>query len=296
MSNDFLFVDENLHAYLGEEAEERLRTMNDATYLEGAKGIVKVSQERWRLAQQYERKTWMESSAHADDDRNEDHAESFDYYESIAGKNFARAIELGCGPFTNIRLLARRAEIHSCVLLDPLADSYQLHRNCKYKHGLVTVSNSRLHDWLGKSLAGRAARRILRFARPQSLEVGVRIESLLPFPIEQIPACGVFDLIVMINVLEHCYDAELIFHNLLRLSRPGTVFVFHDRLYDAQQVRDEAGVKFDAGHPLRISGSRTKAFLADHFVPLFQREKTIDDHAYGMDFTEDSLYFIGSRR
>nr|WP_231402786.1 methyltransferase domain-containing protein [Caenimonas aquaedulcis] len=238
----------------------------------------------------------MEDAAHATDDRNDEHAASFDHYAAIAGRAFDRAIELGCGPFTNLRVLARHMSIGRCVLLDPLIASYPAHRHCTYRHGRVKVAPSGLERSLGTSLPGRALRRLVRTVRPAWLEQGIPVERKLAFPIEEMPACGAFDLVVMINVLEHCFDAPRIFEALLRISKPGAAFVFHDRLYDTGEVESESRHRFDAGHPLRIGTPVIMDFLARHFDALHQRVADVADHAHGIDLSGRGIYFIGVRR
>lgn len=296
MNDTYLYVDEDLRATVGEEARALVEMTNDAKFLEQGKGIVKVPRTRWLQAQRYEKHTWMDDGAHATDDRNEEHAEFFDQYRAIAGRTFDRAIELGCGPFTNLRVLARHVAIRTCALLDPLIASYPAHRHCTYKHGQVKIAPSRLDTALGATLPGRALRRLTRMLRPAWLEKGIPIEAALAHPIEEMPPCGTFGLVVMINVLEHCYDAERIFDNILRVCPPGSVFVFHDRLYQAGEVESETLHRFDAGHPLRIGEAVITAFLARHFDVLHERHVDVADHAHGMDLTERGVYFIGVRR
>lgn len=293
MSGDYLFVDQDLNVYIGDEARKRVARTNDAQYLEGEKGILKVPRLRWTTAQQYEKKTWMEQGAHTTEDRNEEHSAGFDGYRAIAGRRFPRAIELGCGPFTNLRLVGRHASIGQCVLLDPLIESYLLHRHCSYLHGQVKIAPSALHHRLGGSLPARAVRRLVRMAWPRLLDVAIPLERRISSPIEEMPDCGTFDLVVMINVLEHCYDIERIFANLLRLARPGTVFVFHDRLYDPDEVQQEAATRFDAGHPLRIAGPVIVKFLEKHFERLCESRVDIADQVRGVDLTERGIYYIG---
>lgn len=296
MSNDYLYVDENLNIYTGEDARGRVSGTNDAQFLEGEKGILRVPMSRWGTAQQYEKKTWMEQCAHAVDDRNQEHCAEFDGYRSIAGRRFPRAIELGCGPFTNLRVLGRYVEIERCVLLDPLVDTYLQHRHCSYRHGKVTTAPSALHRRLSSALALRAVRRLVRSVAPEFLEAGIPVERRFAVPIEEMQDCGTFDLVVMINVLEHCFDVERIFANVLKLCRPGTVFVFHDRLYDPAEVQRHAVTRFDAGHPLRIAGPLVIEFLEKNFTILVQRFVDVTDQVRGINLTERGLYCICVRR
>jgi hypothetical protein len=80
------------------------------------------------------------------------------------------------------------------------------------------------------------------------------------------------------------------------VCKPGGVFVFHDRLYQAAEVESETLHRFDAGHPLRICEPVITGFLARHFDVLHERSIDVADHAYGMDLSERGVYFIGVRR
>jgi SAM-dependent methyltransferase len=291
-----LFVDEDLEAYTGESARERLARTNDIAYLHHEAGIVRVPKSRWATAQAYERRTWMEAAAHAHEDRNEDHAVAFDGYQALSGRNFERAIELGCGPFTNLRMVARRTRVGRCVLLDPLIQSYREHRHCTYSLKQLRLAPSRLNRWLEGSLALRAIRRLVRAVASDALHEGVAVERLIAAPIEEMPECGTFDLVILVNVLEHCFDAQAIFDRVLQLCPPGSVLVFHDRLYMPEDMRSDLENRYDAGHPLRIAAPVIKRFLAERFTPLYEHEIDLVDASYGLDLTERGLYFIGERK
>jgi SAM-dependent methyltransferase len=296
MTDPHLFIDENLEAHTGESARERLASTNDLAYLQDGKGIVRVPRSRWATAQAYERRTWMEAAAHAHEDRNDAHAASFDDYSVLARCEFKRAIELGCGPFTNLRVIARRTRIESCVLLDPLIESYQQHRHCAYSSTQLRVAPSGINTRLGANVLLRALRRLLRFVAPRSLYRGVPVERLIASPVEEMPACGTFDLVVIVNVLEHCFDADLIFDRLLQMCPPGSILVFHDRLYSPEEITSDLQKRYDAGHPLRIAAPEIRRFLIEHFKPLHEREVDLVDESFGLDLTERGLYFIGERK
>ena len=87
---------------------------------------------------------------------------------------------------------------------------------------------------------------------PRLLIRSIPIDRLINAPIEDMWDTGQYDLVVMINVIEHCFDVERIFEFILNACRKGTFFIFHDRLYSAAQVKRRARQQFDAGHPLRV--------------------------------------------
>ena len=131
----FFFVGEELDFTTGPEAETLLETRNDAAYAND-RGIVRVPKDRWSMAQVYERNTWMVAGSEATDDRNGYHQSNFDNYVTLRDASFKSAIELGCGPFTNLRMIARHCKIERCNLLDPLINEYLCHKNCVYSRGV----------------------------------------------------------------------------------------------------------------------------------------------------------------
>ncbi len=193
------YVDENTGVLRGEEAERAIRERSDARFL-SEEGIVRVPAERWKTAQQFERTGWMEKWHGASDDRNLQHAEEFEGYGAIAGERFERAMELGCGPFTNLRIIADFVSIGRVSLLDPLIESYLTLPNCRYAKGTL---------------------------RAHSGDPVLPVEEMLACPIEKMPVEGRgYDLVVMMNVIEHCFDVHLIFEKILAITLAGIGFCF----------------------------------------------------------------------
>ncbi|HEY2090735.1 MAG TPA: class I SAM-dependent methyltransferase [Thermoanaerobaculia bacterium] len=296
MSDDskYLYVDENLHFVTGDEAERALRDHSDAAFLDPAKGVVRVPKERWRQAQKYERDTWLVANAGASDDRNVAHEAAFGGYAAIESRSFQHAIELGCGPFTNLRIVARHCRIERCSLLDPLIREYLNHPHCTYDEHALRIGETALSHKLGTTQIGRALRRVVRAVSPALVEKRVAVAQLLPMPIEEMPS-GRYDLVVMINVLEHCFDATVIFQRILEILPPGGVLVFHDKLFEPSEIADDVRTRFDAGHPLRVGRPVIEAFVNDHFTPLYRRAEKVADEFDDIDLTRDGIYFIGER-
>ncbi|HEV7573163.1 MAG TPA: methyltransferase domain-containing protein [Thermoanaerobaculia bacterium] len=298
MSGDkkYLYVDETLRILTGSDAESALRTQSDAAFLDPRDGVVHVPKTRWQQAQRYERDTWMVANADTDDDRNSDHAAGFDGYAALAGRTFAHAIELGCGPFTNLRIIARRCTTQRCSLLDPLIEEYLKHPHCTYDRRALRTEQTAVSVALRRNRPGRAVRRVLNALMPGTLSRRVPIEELLPMPIEEMPARSGYDMVVMLNVLEHCYDARTIFKTIAGMLKPGGVFIFHDKLFAAKDVADDVATRFDAGHPLRVGGEMIESFLDQNFTPLFTRRGIVEDSFEEHDLSREGIYFIGERK
>ena len=233
---EYIFVDENHVILTDEQARDALKRTNDSQYLSDGQGVVKVPKERWNVAQSFERNYWLEQSVGATEDRNEDHRSNFDGYSAVRQLHFSHAIELGCGPFTNLRLIAGACRVDSCTLLDPLAGEYQKHPNHTYDDRRLKIRGSWLDRLLAKNVLLRAARRVLRRFWPGSLTTTIPVKRLLACPIEEMPLDCAYDLIVIINVIEHCFDIDRVFENILRIAKPGAVLIFADRYYDHATV------------------------------------------------------------
>jgi len=298
MSGDekYLYVDDQLHVLKGEEAARALREHSDQTYLDPHDGVVRVPKQRWQQAQRYERDTWMVANADASDDRNTSHRDGFGGYAALGGGTFQHAIELGCGPFTNLRLIGQHCTINRCSLLDPLIEEYLKHPHCTYDRHALRTTETRLSEILGRTLPGRALRRLLRAAMPGTITRRIPVGELLPMPIEEMPARKIYDLVVMLNVLEHCYDATVIFDRILSILQPGGLFVFHDKLFTAAEAEEDVRTRFDAGHPLRVTGTVIQSFLDTNFDMLFSQHGVVEDGFEDHDLSRDGIYFIGKRK
>ncbi|MEA2163889.1 MAG: hypothetical protein QOK37_2016 [Thermoanaerobaculia bacterium] len=292
----YLYVDEQLHILHGEKAAEALRGQSDAAWLDPRDGVVRVPKQRWQQAQRYERDTWMVANVDATDDRNLAHSHGFGGYAALQARSFQHAIELGCGPFTNLRLIGQHCTIARCSLLDPLIEEYLKHPHCTYNRNALRVSERPLSRTLGRTLPGRALRRALRVIAPGTLMEHIPVAELLALPIEEMPARSTYDLVVMLNVLEHCYDATVIFDKILSVLNPGGLFVFHDKLFTAAEAEEDVRTRFDAGHPLRVGRTVIDSFLETNFAPLFAEHGIVEDGHDDHDLSRDGIYFIGTRK
>lgn len=249
-----LYVDEDIRVFHDSSAEENLKNNNDlGFYDESEQGIHKVTQDRWKLAQKYEAKTWMRNSW-INDDRNYEHLERFENFTSIKDIEIKNIIELGCGPFTNMRLISDILKPKQICLLDPLASEYLNHPNCTYKKGKLN---------------------------------GIDVK-LISSPIENADIHDTFDVVVMINVIEHCFDVESIFLKISSILKSGGYFIFSDVFFD--DVKSLATNIYDAGHPLRLSKNKLEKLL-EPFKVIFEKRF---NGLYSQEWRND-IYFIGKK-
>jgi SAM-dependent methyltransferase len=288
----FVFIDPETSISKGDVAEKLLAEINDKVFLKQGSGVVEVTEDRWRLAQKAEHIYWMKKGLRIRDDRNFHHSRAFKKYAVLANAHFKNALELGCGPFTNLRVIAHHCTIEKCVLLDPLILSYLDHPYCAYTHTHLRLSPSsnlgrklhklkpswhnKLQEWRGKTIA---------------------IDQVHAMPIEKFTPDRTFDLVVMLNVLEHCLSAEVIFEKILSCTHPGSLFIFQDRLYDYQHIQDSLECMYDAAHPLKVDKTVIHSFLLEKFKPLVNETNLEeDDFLLANNGKTEMFYFIGERK
>jgi SAM-dependent methyltransferase len=258
---EYKHVDENARILTGDAAMEKLKIESDRKYL-GSDGITQVDEERWNKAQQYEFTEWIHRASFADDDRNHFHKKTFNNYECLSNvKNVDSFIELGCGPFTNARIILEKFKnIEDITLLDPLAEGYMdNHRNCKYKNSVIEAGS-------------------------ETKNVKVISSSIENFEIDR-----TYDMVVMINVLEHCFDIPKILSKIKRMMSPGGYFIYADVQFDLETIEKISSSKYNAGHPIRFTKEYMNSFLEDNFEQVFSN---VIDETVANEPAEER-YFIG---
>jgi SAM-dependent methyltransferase len=231
----------------------------------------------------------------ASDDHNRDYLVPFRAYQALTGRTFERAIELGCGPFTNMRVILERARVRHVHLLDPLAKDYLQHPFCRYRGGRLgglkaVLSPTALPSWRRPAPMVRELVNAVRIGGLRGRPVHVE-----PVSIEEFRSSLRFDLVVMINVLEHCKDAIAVFDKIDEILLPGGVVVFHDRLWKESELTRTIGSLYDAGHPLRVGRVAAAPFLS-RFEPLVRDERLVVDVEEGVRLERTAVSFIGRRR
>jgi SAM-dependent methyltransferase len=261
----FSFTTRDMETVTGEEARRLLAENNDQSFHVPGRGVVSVSRERWMKAQDAEAHGWMDIWRDVPDDRNMHHFTLFDYLFMLKERRFKHAIELGCGPFTNMRLVAHSLAIESIHLLDPLMPRYVDHPHCTYRSGQL-----RLHD-------GRM----------------VPIDAAYAMPIEDLRPEVSYDLVVLINVIEHCMDAEKAFSQVWNMLSPGGVLIFHDKYFDEAEVAATILTSYDTAHPIKVGHAVIDNFLS-RFRLIFSRSTSTHGKPM-MTATGDAIYFVGEK-
>jgi len=256
-------IDENVSIKTGEFATEIFDRQNDKEFL-SENGVVKITKQRWSLAQSTEAKHWMDLGKNSNDDRNYEHASLFNNYKDLANIKFESVIELGCGPFTNLRVIANTTDMSSCSLLDPLIDQYLTHPYCAYGNKITLNS-------------------------PKN----IKINKLFNIPAEELPQDQIYDLVVCINVIEHCFDAEAVLNKMYDICLPNGFVVFSEKLHSYEQAKKSVDEVYDAAHPIRLGKD-----LFEKFANKFDiKQNTIISVRNDLiEATQDYVYFIGQKK
>lgn len=241
----------------------------------------KVSPDRWQAAQQWERQHWVGAQRararfgknliwrvlsvfglvpkHRGDDWNLWWKNQFNDYTFLPS-TVDNALEVGCGPYTNLRLIRDHCQPKHIVLSDPLINTY------------------------------------VRFKLTFVAEMYRKAACILDdHPLEALPfADNYFDLVVMINVLDHVQDGPRCMENLLRVIKPGGFLILGQDLSndeDLEALRKDEGA---VGHPIKLDEDWFPLYLQS-FEPVIHNVLT---RAQGRapDAHYATLVFAGRKR
>lgn len=272
-----IYIGQDRKVWVGDEASEKLKNENDVKWVRGKSGVIKVDKGRWLKAQAFERKTWMEDGRWTREDNNRRHTEGFNGYASLRGKAFNNGIELGSGPFTNIRHAARWCEINNIYLLDPLIKDYLHHAFCRYKRGKM---------WLWKKIGSTNLRWPM-----------IKPVRIIDNKIEGWESSDKFDLILLVNVLEHCQDVEAVWQKMLNIAAVGAVLVFADKYYNGERLPEVLKERYDAGHPLKVDRSVIDEFLSNNWDEWYRQVAYKEGRAGRTSWDDhEMVYFIGQKK
>lgn len=218
----------------------------------------KVSPERWQAAQRWEQQHWVGAQQararygknyiwrvlaafgfvpkHRGDDWNSWWKDQFDGYRCLP-PTVKNALEVGCGPYTNLRLMLDTCRPEHIYLSDPLIRTY------------VNFKLTFVAEMYRKALC-----------------------VLDNHPLEELPfADNYFDLSIMINVLDHVRDARLCMDNFIRSIKPGGIVILGQDLSndeDLDALKRDAGA---VGHPIKLDYEWFKPQLEESFEPIIHK-------------------------
>ena len=289
---EYIFISQGPSLIHGQGAKKAIETTNDSEFYVSGEGIPRVSRQRWELAQSAEASHWFGDGtkpARTGDDRNLVHYQRFDSYRAISGIDFTRALEIGSGPFTNMRLLANAvSNIGEATLLDPGLTDYLKHPGCYFnEYSLARVKPSRILSRVWPFLP-----RLVKSLWLSSAKKSVRIAELLTREAEGFDGRQQFDLVLMVNVLEHCIDSSLVLDAVFSSVAPGGVVVLSEKTHLDDSVRNGLTRIYDVAHPIRVTKNEIEKRLTG-FEILFQSSH-VDPVSRYLPGTEES-YWIAKR-
>ncbi|MDD5618386.1 MAG: hypothetical protein PHG69_04765, partial [Candidatus Omnitrophica bacterium] len=135
------------------------------------------------------------------------------------------------------------------------------------------------------------------FRKLQNLfNMRIPVKEIISSPIESMPKDKHYDLVVLINVLEHCYDAGAIFQKILEITSVGAILVFHEKMYRHEDVISDSARFFGAIHPLKVDRSVITAFLENNFTCIYKAENNVSDRFCDLLLKWKNIHFIGRRK
>jgi len=198
-----------------------------------------VSPRRHEVAAKCEKRFWEHTHVPM---RNKAQVKNFQQFEMLP-KDLGNVLELGAGPYTKTRLILESGliprSVQSVTLEDPMLLEY-------IEDGKVVTSYNHTHFCVPESessLGGCVAVNLLN--------VGAEV----PFKKEA------YDTIVMMNVIEHCADAFVIFSNIYHALKPGGLLVFSDSI----NGRDLSSFS-DTCHPIQINMEFYEHYFTKYFI------------------------------
>jgi cyclopropane fatty-acyl-phospholipid synthase-like methyltransferase len=197
----------------------------------GTSTILKVSEERWQLAQREEQKYWSEQGWDGND-ANEWWQEQFEDYKFLAKYMPESLLEVGCGPFAqNTRRIISIYPINDLGFEDPLLADY-IKREC-------------------------AVMKIVDEAH------------FCCKPIEEMQMLRRFDVIVCINVLDHVRDVELCFERMHAHLNHGGILIIGNALSNDEDQRNCPESWTDSKHPMKMDLESLAPFLFKDYQSVF---------------------------
>jgi SAM-dependent methyltransferase len=282
-----IHINEDIDIKIGKTAEKAFENENDLNFFSENEGVIKTSRDRWEKAQRTEHKHWFVLGNNANDDRNLYHLSQFNNYSKLKNKHFKNALEIGCGPFTNLRLIGNYCKIDMCSLNDPMVNEYiQNHPYCRYNSKYLVPDND-YNSFVSRQIKNKY------LARP--LLKKIKVNAIYATPFEELRIDKKFDLIIIINVIEHCYDLKTIFQKILDISDNEGYLIFSDKMYDIADVAKDINNVYDAAHPLRVNKEIFLEFLNSNFEAVYSKIVPNKTEISGIKFEWEDIYFIGKK-
>ncbi len=230
---------------------------SDICYVNPSYGIPRIPLERWTRASWAETAWWTAPDRQGDDNDNaEDSKGLFENYRAVPD-NLGHVLELGCGPFTQLKSILgvpnRNWKVDTVTLSDPILVVESTHAKSSFARGTFEAHGKRYPTKL--------------------IQVGAEEVGSLYH--------DKFDTVIMQNVLEHVVNAFDVLESIYNTTKPGGIVVFWEPTYNNiwngwnpgnQPLAWDDSTAFDLmAHPIRLHMSVFQYF-ASFFEPIMYKE------------------------
>ena len=249
--------------------------------------VIRTTEHDWHDAQSFETRTWVVNNRrnsfpkvvfkfiralkkpkylyyylkfgdfYCGDDWNYWWMEKFDYYKTLP-KQVDKALEVGCGPYTNIRLISKIIKIKEIHCTDPLMPLYKTFT----------------WTWLSSMV------------KKNKIKAEVGVCEKIEYP------DNFFELVVCNNVLDHVQDAEKCLKEIYRVLKPGGHFLIAQDLTDEEDLKAEEKRE---GHPIRLYHEFLDNCFAGIYDNVYRKLLTRAESRYPRDFYGTYIY-IGKKK
>ena len=193
------------------------------------------SRTRKEQANQCEQNFWETTSVPR---RNIDQIAAFNGFKSLPTTHLGHVLEVGAGPYTKTRLLLETRTdlvVTSVTLVDPLLNEYQSNPKIEtsYTDGNLKVRGGEVIPTTLMQASG---------------------EDALPKA----------DTVILVNTLEHCFNAVVVLNNIYQALKPGGVLLFGESFATELQLQTPSS---DSCHPIQLRKSFLLEYLS-YYHPL----------------------------
>lgn len=117
----------------------------------------------------------------------------------------------------------------------------------------------------------------------------------MPIPCEKLKHCSIrYDLVILIKVIEHCYDIQKVLNNILENSSGYIVFL--DKIYNHNEVLKSSRTIYDAAHPLRVDRKILENLFSKNFHTVFRAVKKNAQIIKKTKLEWDEIAYIGKKK
>lgn len=183
----------------------------------------------------------------------------FDNY-SVLPKHFEKSLEVGSGPYSNMRIVSQLVNVKEMYFTDPLMHLFTAFRM----------------TWISD------------MAAKKKIHVSTGKAEQIDFPDQS------FDLVVCNNVLDHVENAEQCLSEMHRVLKPGGYIIFGQELTNNEDLKVPSW-RDDQGHPIKLHETFLDEFFEKSFdaslKKILPREQSrVPHHNYG------TYIYIGKKK